>query len=164
MATSNHSLPSGGNVFTTIPDIFFIPEFVSNDRIPLCSGLWASVQFHPREYKVYLGWKMYHFRYGCGSEMVLISECNIVKFRPLHIVFSWDEKDNFDWGTEGYNLRDHSKFDHSVSHSKLSFSTTTKIMKEKGAVVSMFFQSCILNQHKQRLCVKGNCFLKWVRV
>ncbi|XP_046885977.1 myelin and lymphocyte protein-like [Hypomesus transpacificus] len=28
MATSNHSLPSGGNVFTTIPDIFFIPEFV----------------------------------------------------------------------------------------------------------------------------------------
>lgn len=38
-STSSNPLPSGTSVFTTVPDLFFIPEFVSTDKSNKCSAL-----------------------------------------------------------------------------------------------------------------------------
>uniref|UniRef100_A0AAZ3R8T9 Myelin and lymphocyte protein n=1 Tax=Oncorhynchus tshawytscha TaxID=74940 RepID=A0AAZ3R8T9_ONCTS len=38
-STSSNPLSSGTSVFTTVPDLFFIPEFVSTDKSNKCSAL-----------------------------------------------------------------------------------------------------------------------------
>ncbi|XP_022045332.2 myelin and lymphocyte protein-like [Acanthochromis polyacanthus] len=91
--TSGDVLPSGGRIFTTVPDVFFIPEFVFGGLVWILVASSRVIPENPLGWVMFVsifcfvGTTLWFFIFLCGANQSSIWPSLDVGFHFLAVVF-----------------------------------------------------------------------------